>query len=127
MGDPDDLRRRIWKHTEALAKRCESPAERIVIDSMTVPAPVDLQGQVRVNAGGHNYRLDFAVPGARVAFEIDGHAYHSSRKARARDAVRDRRLQAAGWRVFRYTSDEVFHNPFAVAHEILEITRAVVK
>lgn len=127
MTDPDDLRRRIWKHTAYLAERCESPAERLVVDSMTLPAPEDLQGQVWVSVGKKRYRLDFAVPSARVGFEIDGHAFHSSRKARMKDAARDRQLQAAGWRIFRYTSDEVFHNPFAVAREILEITRAVVR
>lgn len=42
--------------------------------------------------------VDFGNPVARVAIECDGRAYHQDQQ---RDAVRQRRIEAAGWTVFR--------------------------
>ena len=38
----------VWAHTAALLERCESPAERAIIEAMTDPAPESLEGQFRV-------------------------------------------------------------------------------
>jgi len=43
--------------------------------------------------------VDFANPKAKVAIECDGHAYHLDK---AKDAARDRELEALGWTVYRF-------------------------
>jgi len=42
--------------------------------------------------------VDFANPGARVAIECDGEAFHQDK---AKDGRRDRELFAMGWQVYR--------------------------
>ena len=47
-----------------------------------------------------NFFVDFANPVAKVAIECDGAAYHLDK---AKDEARDKRLQDAGWTVYRIT------------------------
>jgi hypothetical protein len=50
---------------------------------------------------------DFADPVARIDFEIDGFAYHSTPAQVARDRARDRRLLTIGWVTVRYDTNDV--------------------
>ena len=49
------------------------------------------------------YEVDCVWPEQRVIVELDGHATHSPAYAFELDRARDRRLEAAGWRVIRIT------------------------
>ena len=49
------------------------------------------------------YEVDCVWPEQRVIVELDGHATHSPAYAFEADRARDRRLEAAGWRVIRLT------------------------
>jgi very-short-patch-repair endonuclease len=60
------------------------------------------------------YELDVVWQGARLAVEIDGFAYHSSRAAFERDRRRDAELAAAGWNVIRVTWRQLLDEPEAV-------------
>jgi Protein of unknown function (DUF559) len=62
---------------------------------------------------------DFADPAARVDFEIDGLAHHSTPGQVARDRVRDRRLLAAGWVTVRYDTTDVRRRPAATVADVL--------
>ncbi|HSP38792.1 MAG TPA: DUF559 domain-containing protein [Frankiaceae bacterium] len=64
-------------------------------------------------------RADFAWPRLMLLLEIDGFAYHSSSQAFQRDHDRQRALEDAGWRVLRFTADDVRNRP----QEILESLR----
>lgn len=46
------------------------------------------------------YFVDFASPRAKVAIECDGHAYHLDK---AKDAARQKDIEALGWTVYRIT------------------------
>lgn len=50
------------------------------------------------------YRLDFAHPLYRIDVEADGWV-HTAARVKRRDTVRDRQLQAWGWRIIRVDSD----------------------
>jgi very-short-patch-repair endonuclease len=50
-------------------------------------------------------KVDFAFPAARLAVECDGWRYHHDRKAQ--DAARDMFLQRKGWKVLRFTGDQL--------------------
>lgn len=56
-------------------------------------------------------RLDFANPGLLLAIEVDGYQYHSSPTAFARDAMRQRTLEARGWIFVRTTPTEIRESP----------------
>jgi very-short-patch-repair endonuclease len=63
-------------------------------------------------------RRDFVWPAARLAIEVDGYAYHSSKEDQLRDRRRDRRLTVLGWRPARFTYEEVAFEPALVATEL---------
>jgi Protein of unknown function (DUF559) len=77
--------------------------------------------QPNISAGGKTYRADLAFVGkhTRLIVEADGHDFHERTKAQARhDKSRDRALQAAGWRVMRFTGSEIYADANRCAHEV---------
>jgi very-short-patch-repair endonuclease len=87
----------------------ESPYERGLLamlhDAGLDPVP---QFVIRDEEGRAIARVDAAFPDQRVAIEVDGHEYHSTRPQRAADADRQNRIEVLGWVVLRFTSDHVF-------------------
>ncbi|MGZ4269809.1 MAG: type IV toxin-antitoxin system AbiEi family antitoxin domain-containing protein [Solirubrobacteraceae bacterium] len=73
-----------------------------------LPAP-------RFNQRVLGHERDAVWPAQRLIAELDGHAFHAPKPAREADYERDAALVAAGWRVVRFTHDQVFHEPDAVA------------
>ena len=66
-----------------------------------------------------NYIADFLCLELRLVIEIDG-ASHFTPEAQARDAERDRQMQAIGLTVVRVRDGEVQRNPEHVARSIME-------
>jgi hypothetical protein len=62
--------------------------------------PRDVETQFRLG----RYRLDFAIPAARIDIEADGWV-HGARDVRLRDARRDREVKAWGWTVVRIDTE----------------------
>ncbi len=60
---------------------------------------------------GEEMQVDFVFHGPRVVVETDGFRTHGTRQAFHRDRRRDRLLGLAGWRVIRFTWDDVTHDP----------------
>jgi hypothetical protein len=56
-------------------------------------------------------RVDCTWTEARLVVELDGQRYHGTPAARNRDRKRDNRLVAAGWRVIRFTWDDLRDHP----------------
>lgn len=54
------------------------------------------------------------LPGVKLAVEIDGLAYHSSRAAFERDRFRQNVLVRAGWTVLRFTLQQLEYDPEGV-------------
>jgi very-short-patch-repair endonuclease len=84
---------------------------RHLVRGAGLPMPTP-QFEIRVN--GSTARVDFAYPEFRLAIELDGAAYHSSSRARGRDRLRENQLVALGWRVLRFTWEDVRDQPAAV-------------
>jgi very-short-patch-repair endonuclease len=108
---------------DALDHSClESPIEIALYDQL----PREHQGFVlkpQYEALGGKYRLDFAYihpNGNKIAIECDGHAHHSSKEDRGRDAKRDRDLIADGWAVLHFTGSEIYKDVSGCAKEILQ-------
>jgi very-short-patch-repair endonuclease len=74
-----------------------------------------------VNARLHGYEVDFLWREQRRVVEVDGHAFHSTRQATTRDRRKDNDLELAGFRVTRFTADQVLHHP----EDTLERTKRV--
>jgi very-short-patch-repair endonuclease len=99
-------RKRFRPIKEVLAERAasekvESALERKilqVIRSNGLPIP-ELQYQF------DSYRLDMAYPQYKVAIEVDGFAFHSTRESFDADRKRDNTLKLAGWNVVHFTAN----------------------
>jgi len=98
----------------------ESPFEEEVIEALR-SAGYDADPQV----GSEGYRIDLAIrdpeaPGRYIiGVECDGATYHSARSARDRDKLRQRVLEARGWRLHRIWSSDWWHDRDA------ELARAI--
>jgi very-short-patch-repair endonuclease len=66
---------------------------------------------------------DFVWPLHRLVAETDGYSTHGTRRAMQRDRTRDRDLVRAGWRVVRFTWEDVVQRPGEVARELSELLK----
>jgi very-short-patch-repair endonuclease len=64
------------------------------------------------------YEVDCAWREQRLIVELDGHASHSPTHAFELDRARDRRLEAAGWRVIRITWRQLEQEPDLVEADL---------
>jgi very-short-patch-repair endonuclease len=60
-----------------------------------------------IDADGIRRRLDLAYPEAKLDIETDGDRWHKIRGDRRSDRRRDDALEAVGWEVQRYDSDDI--------------------
>ena len=67
----------------------------------------------QVNAHLCGYEVDFFWSEERLVAEVDGYAWHGSSAAFTRDRRRDADLHASGFRVIRFTWDDVAKHPEA--------------
>lgn len=75
-----------------------------LLDQYCLPRP-------EVNAKVLKYEVDGLYRKERLVIELDSHRWHDGQLARAEDRERTAALEAAGWRVMRFTSDELKHRP----------------
>jgi very-short-patch-repair endonuclease/predicted transcriptional regulator of viral defense system len=75
-----------------------------------------------INARLAGYEVDFLWREQRRIIEVDGYAYHSTRQATTRDRRKDDDLEAAGYRVTRFTADQILRDP---EDTLARATRAV--
>lgn len=61
----------------------------------------------RIEAAGRTFEADFAWPARRIVVEIDGYGFHGGRSRANGDRDREQLLAIAGWRVHRFTADQV--------------------
>jgi very-short-patch-repair endonuclease len=74
-----------------------------------------------VNVKIEGRERDFVWRKERLVIEVDGYAFHSSKRAIARDKKRDRELTAALWRPARFTYEEVAFEPEETAVELRDL------
>jgi very-short-patch-repair endonuclease len=100
--------------------RCESPME----EKFWSAAAGEIDGLTPQFQIGE-YRVDFAIQPRKVVIEIDGHDFHKTPEQRTEDAQRQRRLEAIGWRVVRFTGKEVDRDAPGCVRELEAIIDAM--
>lgn len=83
---------------------------RVVLHLAGVPAP-RTQFVVCERDGSFVARVDFAWPQQRLVVEADGFAFHRDREAYRSDRRRTNALERLGWRVLRFSWEDVVHAP----------------
>lgn len=73
-----------------------------------------------VNSQVAGFEVDMCWLERRLIVELDGHAFHGTRKAFEADRIRDAELQAAGYQVVRITQSRLEHEA-DVALELLRL------
>jgi very-short-patch-repair endonuclease len=72
----------------------------------------------QTNVAIEGFEVDCVWPEQRLIVELDGHATHSPAHAFEVDRARDRRLEAAGWRVIRITWRQLVQEPELVEADL---------
>ena len=88
----------------------QSRAERLFLELVCAAGLPEPKTQVRI-AG---FTVDFFWPDQRVAFEVDGYLFHTSRRAFDRDRRKDAALKAACVDPNRVSRDQVVYEPLVV-------------
>lgn len=107
---------------EAVARtdpRAESVLEtlcRLVLEDGGL-RPFETQYVVRAGRGTVA-RVDLAWPDHRLVVEVDGFAFHADRAAYRNDRRRGNALVLAGWRVLRFTWEDVVGSPSVVVAKV---------
>ena len=113
------LRTLLERRTNATVTRSE--AERLFLALLRKAGLPEPETQVRL-AG---YTVDFLWRAQRVVFEIDGYAFHTSRRAFDRDRRKDLALKQARFDPNRVSRDQVKYEPLVVlAHVSAALARA---
>lgn len=69
-------------------------------------------------------RFDAAYPEARVAIEWDSRRWHTQVDAFRTDRARDRQAVVHGWKILRFTWEDVTQRPDEVVHTVRQTLRA---
>lgn len=104
IGNP--TRRRVVRRSRTLPW---SQAERRLHDLLDRHRISGWQANRLVEVAGHSYFLDVAWDEARLAIEVDGYRFHSSRQAFEADRHRANDLAQGGWRILRFTWEMLAH------------------
>lgn len=107
-----------WRGEDASVPRLRSVLEAKLLSLVMahgLPRPVCNQ---KLRVGGREIEVDFFWPDRRLVVEADGYAFHGTRAAFERDPRRDQALLLAGYRVARFTWDQVEREPEATVSTI---------
>jgi very-short-patch-repair endonuclease len=110
-----------WRSEDACVPRLRSVLEAKLLSLVLargLPRPVCNQ---RLRVGSREIEIDFLWPAQRLVVETDGYASHGTRAAFERDPRRDQALLLAGYRVARFTWDQVEREPGGTASTIARL------
>lgn len=110
-----------WRSEEARVPRLRSALEAKLLSLILghrLPRPACNQ---RLQVGSRAFEVDFLWRDQRLVVEVDGYASHGTRAAFERDPRRDQALLLAGYRVARFTWDQVEREPEGTASTIARL------
>jgi very-short-patch-repair endonuclease len=107
-----------------LSTGAHSDAESLLVALLVQAGFTGYVVNMPVRLGSVAVRIDVAFPLAGVAIEVDGRAFHSTPQRFQSDRTRQNRLVAAGWRVLRFTWEDLTLRPDMVLRRIAELLAA---
>jgi hypothetical protein len=88
-------------------------------------AGIVVEPQAAVDLGTGTIHPDLMCHALRLAFEADSWSFHASRMAHRRDCARYNLLVINGWRVLRFTWEQVMHDQAYVRWVLAQVARSV--
>jgi hypothetical protein len=117
-----DRARRVAALLDPLSGSVLESLLRVLLVQAGLPAPVS-QHVVLDRQGRVVGRVDLCWPAERLVVEADGFAFHSDRAAYRNDRRRLNELELLGWRVLRFSWEDVVGRPAAVVAAVRECLR----
>lgn len=111
--------RRVFEHADG---RAANPFES-VLRALCIEAGLDVEPQVPLDLGTGVIQPDLLNRPLRLVIEADSWTYHARRKAHRRDCVRYNLLVIRGWRVLRFTWEQVMHQQSYVRWALGELVQ----
>lgn len=125
----DDQRRILHRTARLLGYKIRRGYARELGKNLT-PAEKRLWQELQLQqTGGKGWRrqhiidrfiVDFVHLGAKIVVEADG-GYHLDPEQKVLDDDRDEALQEFGWKVLRYTNEDILANAPAIAKSLAEL------
>ena len=113
--------RRVLRQAD---RRAANPFES-VLRALCIEAGIVVEPQAAVDLGTGTIHPDLVCRALRVALEADSWSFHTSRKAHRRDCARYNLLVVHGWRVLRFTWEQVMHDQAYVRWVLAAVSRRV--
>lgn len=104
--------------------RAANPFES-VLRALCIEAGLSVEPQATVHLGTGEVQPDLVCRLLLLVIEADSWTFHASRKAHRRDCARYNLLVVRGWRVLRFTWEQVMHDQAYVTWVLAELTRSV--
>jgi very-short-patch-repair endonuclease len=98
--------------------RSESPLESVLRAILIEAGIIGFEPQVVVRDGNFSARIDLANVALMIALEADSFAHHGTRVALTRDCRRQVGLTVRGWRLLRFSWEDVMFDPAWVVDAI---------
>jgi len=98
--------RKVVRHADG---RSANPFES-VLRALAIDAGLDVEPQAAVDLGTGTVHPDLVDRSRSVVLEADSWTHHATRAAHRRDCARYNLLVLDGWRVFRFTWEQVMHD-----------------
>lgn len=111
--------RRVLRHADA---RAANPFES-VLRALCIEAGLDVEPQATLDLGTGLVHPDLVCSLLRLVLEADSWTFHTTRRAHRRDCARYNLLVIRGWRVLRFTWEQVMHDQAYVRWALAELTR----
>ncbi len=114
---PGDAERRrlLWDSRDEPWSEAERAFHRLLREAKL---PFAFSANQPVAIGERVFHPDAAIEPLRLAFEVDGYAFHSSRSAFTADRCRDILFELAGWRTHRFAADWVLEQHDTVVGQV---------
>ena len=113
--------RRVLHHADG---RAANPFES-VLRALCIEAMLEVEPQASVDLGSGVVHPDLVSRTRQLVIEADSWTHHATRRGHARDCARYNLLVLRGWRVLRFTWEQVMHDQAYVRWVLGEVTRRV--
>jgi very-short-patch-repair endonuclease len=111
---------------QAADGRAANPFESVLRAIVLEFPALHVVPQAPVDTSGLTYHPDLVDVASRIVIEAESWGWHADQPTHSRDCVRFTLLTVAGWRVLRFTWEQVMHSPSYVRRVLEEVAGQVV-
>lgn len=109
--------RRVLRYADG---RAANPFES-VLRALCIEAGLEVEAQVALDLGTGVVHPDLICRSLQLLLEADSYTFHTGRKAHARDCARYNLMVLRGWRVLRFSWEQVMHDQAYVRWVLAEL------